>query len=202
MKWQLPRAFRRRQKHPLKLSRRLKVLLADLLGREEPPERVAAAIALGIGVGFSPFLGFHFLIALALAFLFRLNRVDAVIGQFAGNPWTLPPVFAAGYAFGRVLLGYDRNEVPDLPWDRLLHRDFWHAFTGEALRPRLLSFLVGTLVISTLIAFAAYFVVREALRVYHRRHPHVAMRAARLRENAARRRRRRREARAARLDES
>lgn len=202
MKWQLPRAFRRRQKHPLKLSRRLKVLLADLLGREEPPERVAAAIAMGIGVGFSPFIGFHFLIALGLAFLLRLNRVDAIIGQFAGNPWTLPPVFAAGYAVGRVILGYDRTEVPDLPWDRLLHRDFWQAFTGEALRPRLMSFLVGTLVIAVLIALAAYFVVREALRVYHRRHPHVAMRAARLRESAARRRRRRREARAARLDES
>ena len=100
MRWQTPRAFRRRRLHPLKLSRRLKVLLADLLGREEPPERVAAAIALGIGVGFSPFLGIHFLIAIGLAFLFRLNRFDALLGQFVGNPWTLPPVYAAGYALG------------------------------------------------------------------------------------------------------
>jgi hypothetical protein len=200
MNWQLPRAFRRRRKHPLKLGRRLKVLLADLLGREEPPERVAAAIALGIGIGFSPFIGFHFLLALGLAFLFRLNRIDAVIGQFAGNPWTLPPVYAASYAIGRVLLRYDRTEVPDLPWDRLLHRDFWHAFTGEALHPRLFSFLAGTLVLATLIALASYIFIRGALRVYHRRHPRVAMRAARLRESAARRRRRRREARAARLD--
>ena len=44
--------------------RRWRVLLLDWLGREEPPERVAAAIALGVGVGFSPFLGFHFLLAL------------------------------------------------------------------------------------------------------------------------------------------
>ena len=100
MRWQTPRAFRRRRLHPLKLSRRLKVLLADLLGREEPPERVAAAIALGIGVGFSPFLGIHFAIAIGLAFIFRLNRFDALLGQFVGNPWTLPPVYAAGYALG------------------------------------------------------------------------------------------------------
>ena len=140
MKWQLPRAFRRRRQHRLKIGRRLKVLLADLLGREEPPERVAAAIALGIGVGFSPFMGVHFLLAIGLAFLFRLNRIDALLGQFAGNPWTLPPVFAAGYALGRLLLRYDRGKVPDLPWDRLLHRDFWHAFTGPALRPRLAVF--------------------------------------------------------------
>ncbi len=194
MNWQTPRAFRRRRLHRLKLSRRLKVLLADLLGREEPPERVAAAIALGIGVGFSPFLGIHFVIAIGLAFLFRLNRIDALLGQFVGNPWTLPPVYAAGYALGRKLLRYDRRRVPDLPWDRLLHRDFWHAFTGTTLRPRLASFLVGTLVLAALIGLSAYLVVRAALRIYHRRHPRVA-------ERARRRKRRRRDARQARIEE-
>ena len=201
MKLHLPRAFRRRKQHPLKTSRRLKVLLADLLGREESPDRVAAAIALGVGVGFSPFMGIHFVLAIGLAFLFKLNKVDAALGQFVGNPWTLPPVFAAGYALGRVLLRYDRTEVPNLPWDRLLHRDFWHAFTGPTLRPRLASFLVGTLVLATLIGLAAYLLVRWALRIYHRRHPRVAERAARMRDGAKRRRRRRRDAREAPADE-
>ncbi len=195
MKIHLPRAFRRRKKHPLKTSRRLKVLLADLLGREESPDRVAAAIAMGIGVGFSPFMGVHFVLAIGLAFLFKLNKVDAALGQFVGNPWTLPPVFAAGYALGRILLGYDRTEVPNLPWDRLLTRDFWHAFAGPTLRPRLASFIVGTLVLATLIALVAYLLVRGALRIYHRRHPRVAERAARIRERKSLRRRRRREAR-------
>lgn len=201
MKIHLPRAFRRRKKHPLKTSRRLKVLLADLLGREESPDRVAAAIALGVGIGFSPFMGVHFVLAIGLAFLFKLNKVDAALGQFVGNPWTLPPVFAAGYALGRILLGYDRTEVPNLPWDRLLHRDFWHAFAGPTLRPRLASFLVGTLVLATLIGLAAYLLVRGALRIYHRRHPRVAERAARMRERKSLRRRRRREAHGARADE-
>jgi hypothetical protein len=191
MKLQIPRAFRRRRKHPLKLSRRWKVLLLDLLGREEPPERVAAAIALGIGVGFSPFIGIHFLMAIGLAFLFRLNRIDALLGQFAGNPWTLPPVYAVGYAIGRKLLRYDRIKVPDLPWDRLLHRDFWHSFTGPTLRPRLASFIVGETVLAVLIGLTAYVAVRVGLRLYHRRHPRIAQRAARQRA----RRRRRREAR-------
>lgn len=195
MKIHLPRAFRRRKKHPLKTPRRLKVLLADLLGREESPERVAAAIALGVGIGFSPFMGIHFVLAIGLAFLFKLNKVDAALGQFVGNPWTLPPVFAAGYALGRILLGYDRTEVPNLPWDRLLTRDFWHAFAGPTLRPRLASFIVGTLVLATLIGLAAYLLVRAALRIYHRRHPRVAERAARMRERKTFRRRRRREAR-------
>lgn len=201
MKFPVPRAFRRRRKHPLKLSRRLRVLLLDLLGREEPPERVAAAIALGIGVGFSPFMGAHFLIAIGLAFLFRLNRIDALLGTLVGNPWTLPPVFAAGYALGRQLLHYDRRKVPDLPWDRLLHRDFWHAFIGSALHPRLASFVVGTTVLAIVIGLSAYLVIRALLRIYHRRHPKVAVRAARLRERAAHRKKRRSERRTDPIDD-
>ena len=108
--------------------------MLDLLGREESPERVAAAIAMGIAVGFSPFIGFHIWIALGLAFVFRLNKIDAALGQFAGNPWTLPAVYAFGYRLGRWILDYDRRSVPRLAWDRLLHSDFWHAFKGAGLR--------------------------------------------------------------------
>jgi uncharacterized protein len=177
------RAFRRRKRHQLSLRRRGKILLLDLLGREEPPERVAAAIAVGVGVGFSPFLGFHLVIALGLAFLFRLNKLDTVLGQFVGNPWTLPAVFAAGYGLGRRLLGYDRQEVPNLPWERLLHADFWNAFRGPTLAPRLLAFLVGTLAIAAAIALATYLLALNLLRLYHKRHPRVAERAKRRRHS-------------------
>lgn len=174
----LPRAFARRRLHPLTWKRRWKVLVLDLLGREEPPERVAAAIAMGIGVGFSPFIGFHIWIALGLAFLLRLNKVDAALGQFVGNPWTLPAVYALGYRLGRGILHYDHRSVPRLAWDRLLHRDFWKAFEGPAFAPRLLSFLVGTTVIAVAIGLATYLLFLAILRVYHRRHPRVAIRAA------------------------
>lgn len=181
MKFHVPRAFRRRRFHRLKLRRRWKVLVLDLLGREESPERVAAAIALGIGIGFSPFIGFHIWLALGLAFLLRLNKIDAALGQFVGNPWTLPAVYALGYRLGRALLHYDRRSVPRLAWDRLLHSDFWRAFRGPAFAPRLLSFLVGTMVLATLIGIAAYVLFLAILRLYHRRHPRVAIRAARRR---------------------
>jgi uncharacterized protein (DUF2062 family) len=174
----LPRAFARRRFHPLTWKRRWKVLVLDLLGREESPERVAAAIAMGIGVGFSPFIGFHIWIALGLPIILPLNNVDAALGQFVGNPWTLPAVYALGYRLGRGILHYDRRSVPRLAWDRLLHSDFWKAFEGPAFAPRLLSFLVGTTVIAVAIGLAAYVFFLAILRVYHRRHPRVAIRAA------------------------
>ena len=166
------------------LKRRRLRLLLDLMGRVDRPERVAAALALGVGVGLSPFIGFHFILAVVLAWIFRLHKLDTVIGSFAGNPWTLPPIYAAGYRLGRILLGYPPVRVPPLKWERILHHDFWVAFRGPGFSPRLASFLVGTTLIAIVAAFATYFIARAFLKLYHRRHPRVAQRAARRREHA------------------
>jgi uncharacterized protein len=174
-----PETTRRRRRRSLK-RRRLKLLL-DLMGREEPPERVAAAVALGVGVGLSPFIGFHFILAIVLAFAFRLNKLDTVLGSLVGNPWTLPPFFAAGYRAGRVLLGYSSARVTPLQWQRILHEDFWVAFRGPGFGPRLAAFLVGTTLLAAAAALTTYGLLRGLLRLYHRRHPRVAERAARRR---------------------
>jgi hypothetical protein len=47
--------------------------LDALLHVNDTPERTAAAFALGCFIGFSPFLGFHTLIAITLAFFLNLN---------------------------------------------------------------------------------------------------------------------------------
>lgn len=167
------------------LKRRRLRLLLDLMGRVDAPERVAAALALGVGVGLSPFIGFHFILAVVLASVFRLHKLDTVIGSFAGNPWTLPPVYAMGYRLGRMLLGFPPARVPPLKWERILHNDFWVSFRGPGFTPRLASFLVGTTLIAVLAAIATYFSGRAFLRLYHRRHPRVAARAARRRALAS-----------------
>ena len=173
----------RRRKRSLR-RRFLRVLLR-LMGREESLERVAAAIAVGVGVGLSPFIGFHFFLAIALAFLLRLNKLDTVLGSLVGNPWTLPPFYALGYRVGRAVLGFAPSHMPPLKWQRILHHDFWVAFRGPGFGPRLAAFLVGTSLLAVLIAVAAYLLLRGALKLFHRRYPRVAERAARRREVAA-----------------
>jgi uncharacterized protein (DUF2062 family) len=173
-----------RKRHRSLKRRRLQFLL-ELMGRAEAPERVAAAVALGVGVGLSPFIGFHFIAAIVLAFLFRLNKFDTVLGSFAGNPWTLPPVFALGYRLGRAVLGYAPARVPPLHWKRILHHDFWLSFRGPAFGPRLASFLVGATILAVAAGLGTYLLARGVLKLYHRRHPRVAARAARRREMAS-----------------
>jgi uncharacterized protein len=190
------RAFRRRKKHRLRWRRRWRVLVLDLLGREEPPERVAAAIGLGVAIGFSPFVGFHLVMALALAFLFRLNKVDAILGTFAGNVPTWSVVFPVGYRLGRVILGFDRRVVPKLNFNALFHSDItWilhpvqtlHLVFGHrAFAMRLAAFLIGTTIVAIVLGFVAAFAARALLRLYHRRHPRVALRAQMRRSGAHR----------------
>lgn len=172
----------RRRKRSLR-RRALKMMLR-LMRREESLEKVAAAVAVGVGVGLSPFIGFHFFLAIAIAFLFRLNKLDTVLGSLVGNPWTLPPFFALGYRIGRAILGYAPARVPPLKWQRILHHDFWVTFRGPGFGPRLAAFLVGTTLLAVSIALLTYLALRGALKLFHRRHPRVAQRAARRRELA------------------
>jgi uncharacterized protein len=184
----ISRAFRKRRHHRLKWRRRSRVLILDLLGREETPERVAAAIGLGVGIGFTPFIGLHLLLSLALAWLFRLNKLDTVLGTLTGQVPTWTPVFPVGYRLGRAILGYSRHTVPPLNWDAIFHsRITWvlhpmetahQLFGRHALGPRLASLFVGTTILAILIGVAAYAAALTLLRLYHRRHPRVAVRAA------------------------
>ena len=64
--------------------------LDALLHIEDTPERTAAAFALGVFFGFSPFLGpAHGRSAIALAFLLNLNRVAVLLGVYSNLPWII-----------------------------------------------------------------------------------------------------------------
>ena len=56
--------------------------LEQLLHTHDTPRRTAAAFALGVFFGFSPFLGFHTILGIAFAFIFNLNRVAVILGVY------------------------------------------------------------------------------------------------------------------------
>ena len=69
---------------------RLRARFDNVVGVHEQPERLAAAWAVGLTIGFSPLMGLHTVLALLLALVFRLNKVDVFLGTLVVNPWTLP----------------------------------------------------------------------------------------------------------------
>ena len=65
-----------------------------------PPASIASGFASGIAASFTPFLGLHFILAGALAMLFRGNILASAIGTFFGNPWTFILIWLADYEVG------------------------------------------------------------------------------------------------------
>ena len=64
------------------------------------PASIASGFASGVAASFTPFLGLHFILAGALAMLFRGNVLASVIGTFFGNPWTFILIWLADYEVG------------------------------------------------------------------------------------------------------
>lgn len=147
-----------------------------LLHIDDTPERTAAAYALGIFFGFSPFLGLHTVLAIGLAFIFRLNRVATVLGVYSNLPWIIAPYYTLVTMGGALALhtplpeGFrDRlGEVMHLSFtDATLWRHIW-----SMLEPLLWPYALGSTVGACVIAAVAYPVALAFVRTRRRHKVH------------------------------
>ncbi|HEX5833519.1 MAG TPA: DUF2062 domain-containing protein, partial [Pyrinomonadaceae bacterium] len=138
-----------------------------------PPERTALAFSIGVFIAFSPFLGLHTIMATALAFAFRFNKIAIYTGTFINNPFfTLVPIIIASYAVGAFVLGRPL-QLPDEGLELLTNP---HIFSGDYYRRIFVEswnivwpFAVGGMVLSVVCSVLAYPLTLRALRAYRRR---------------------------------
>lgn len=65
---------------------------------------IAEGFATGAAMSFTPFVGFHLLLALILAKVTKQNGVAAALGTIVGNPWTFPFIWYADLRLGEFIL--------------------------------------------------------------------------------------------------
>jgi len=150
------------------LLEHLRSRLRTLTGLEEAPARLAAAWAVGIGIGLSPFLGLHTAIALLLAFALRLNKVDVFVGTLIANPWTLSAYFPVAVFLGRRLTGVRIPPVGLPTPDTFFHLAFWRG-NVPWLGSVLLAWGVGASVCALLGGAITYLVLDQAIERHRRR---------------------------------
>ncbi len=138
----------------------LKDLIRKLLKIEDTPERTALAYSMGVFLGFSPFLGFHTLLGVAIAFLFRMNRAAVLLGVWSNTPWWIVPYYVAATGLGLWMTGLriDRGvfgRTLQLAKDQgIIGSDFWgHLMSQGGL---VLSFMIGSSVLAVGLALLAY----------------------------------------------
>jgi uncharacterized protein (DUF2062 family) len=127
---------------------------------QDTPERTAGAFALGVFFGFSPFLGFHTLLAILAAFLLNLNRVAVLLGVYSNLPWFLAPYYAIATMVGSEITGKRpppefRMHLGQLFELSLFQVDFWHQLI-VLMKPLLWPYTVGSLLCSVILAVATY----------------------------------------------
>lgn len=135
--------------------------LGALLHVADTPERTAAAFALGVFFGFSPFLGLHTVLGLIVAFALRLNRVAVLLGVYANMPWIIAAYYASATMFGAVIL---RTQLPRGGMERLVdvfelsftQGAFWREL-GTWLSPLFWPFAIGSLIGAAALAAVAYY---------------------------------------------
>jgi uncharacterized protein (DUF2062 family) len=132
-----------------------------LLRVEDTPTRVALAFGIGVFIAFFPVIGIHTLVALGLAFAFRLNRVAIVAGAWTNNPWTIAPMFTAGTLVGCALLGVSPASLAVVDWS--LHGRAFYRSLVAGVSPLVAPFVVGNLVLGGIAAVLAFVVLRAVL---------------------------------------
>ncbi|WP_421852260.1 DUF2062 domain-containing protein [Oricola sp.] len=132
------------------------------------PHAIAAGVAAGAFASFTPFMGLHFLLAFAIAWLLAGNMIAAALGTAVGNPLTFPAIWAATHGTGRAILG-NSTAGTDGPPVRL--GKIWE--TGELTAlwdPIFKPMIVGGVPLGLAVAAALYVLTRFAVAAFqHRR---------------------------------
>ncbi len=150
--------------------RHLKDLLKKLLHIDDTPERTALAYSVGVFLGFSPFLGFHTLTGLAVAFLFNLNRVAILLGVWSNTPWWIVPYYTIATWVGMGVTGFRIEKAIfkklfQMEMDReFMSSDFWSRIASQW--GLLLSFTIGSLILAAFLSLLAYPLFLRGIKFY------------------------------------
>jgi uncharacterized protein (DUF2062 family) len=134
---------------------------------DDTPHRIALSFAIGVFIAFFPILGIHTGLALLIAFAFRLSRVAILAGAWTNNPWTTVPMLMGGTFLGCVLFDVPSTSLGEVQWH--LHGQAFYQSLWDSLRPLVLPYVVGNLVLGVLCAVVSYLVLRTVLE--RRRQP-------------------------------
>lgn len=162
-------------------SRSILYFVKRVLRLTATPHAIAAGVAAGIFTSWTPFLGFHIIMALVITYLVAGNMVAAAIGTGFANPLTFPLIWTSSYELGTFILehGTVREEHIDLV------ELFRHLKFVQLWDPVLKPMLVGSVPLGLLFALAFYGLTYWGVTVFReRRRLRIAERAkARLKDD-------------------
>jgi len=127
------------------------------------PHIIALGFAAGAFASCTPFVGFHFLLAFAIAFLVGGNLIASAIGTAVGNPITFPFIWATTFKIGAFLLPETKSEFAA---EQLSHEFFSQSF--DTVLPILGRMLIGAAPLGIVVSVVCYFAIRSVTAAYQK----------------------------------
>jgi uncharacterized protein (TIGR03546 family) len=135
--------------------------IRSILKLNSHPGHISAGFAVGVFISFTPFFGLHTFLAIAAAFLLRINKVTCLTGSWVNTPFTVVPVLIASNRLGEALLGSRPQKIifEDLNWSTTLELFKFH---GAPI-------LIGTSLIGFVAALISYALLYYLLVRFRRK---------------------------------
>ncbi len=130
-----------------------------LIRVKDSQDKLAIGFACGSMVSFTPFIGFHFFLAIIFAYILRGNIVASLIGTFIGNPFTFPFIWIFIYKIGNIFIKNDEEFFIELNFQSLFDQGY------DILIPM----LIGSSIISIPVWFISYFTVKFLMTSFKKR---------------------------------
>ena len=134
----------------------LKTLYWKLVKINDSPLKIALGFGLGVFIGVIPAMGP--VIALALAFLFRVNRASAFLGSVLFNTWFTIITLLLAIKIGAAVTGLSYNEIYE-GWKGLIKDFKWEKIFQASFQDVLIPIGIGYLIISSFFSAVATVVV-------------------------------------------
>jgi len=155
-------------------DRSVRYMLQRMWRLQGTPESIALGCSCGVFASFTPFVGFHFVVAAVLALILRGSLLASAIGTFIGNPLTFPFIWYATYQIGSVILGSDakfsiarlQDGFGGMMAGLLNFSSSAFASAVDLIWPLVKPMLVGSLPLGLPVAFVCYFVFKRLVAVY------------------------------------
>jgi len=126
----------------------------------DSPHRIALGFACGAAASFTPFFGFHIVLAAAVAWLLRGNILAAAFGTIVGNPLTFPFIAAFSLNTGWRILGTGTLAAEG---------DFSVGWLLENFEQIFLPYLVGGILPGLLCGVICYWFIGPIVEAYQKR---------------------------------
>lgn len=143
----------------VRIKRWIKLHYYKLVRIDDPPEKIARGVAIGVFMGIFPTFGLGIVFAIIASYFLKANKAAAVIGSFIMNPLTTPFFWTLSSVVGASIFWKDREIVMTSIKTR-------HFFNGMGLA--YVAFLVGNIIVSVTFAAVSYFITKKWI-IEHRK---------------------------------